>query len=156
MPKKANLFDSYGVTTFCEDIRAEVGGKYTFVGVFASELALPRFPIVLPKLSFHVVVVTNRIAGPIDIALHIYFPGDENGSPTYDIPAGVSEVDVSKEPSYDDPDVPNHLKMYQQVIFSPVRIQQEGLIKVRMKVNELYIKAGVLRVAKREAASEDF
>ncbi|NLM16742.1 MAG: hypothetical protein GX221_03365 [Candidatus Riflebacteria bacterium] len=35
---------------FCEDIRHEVGGKFTLVGVISNNLWTQEFPLVIPKL----------------------------------------------------------------------------------------------------------
>lgn len=43
--------DPYGITLFCDDIRAEVGGKLTYVGHYTGDLIVhSNAPAVLPKL----------------------------------------------------------------------------------------------------------
>ncbi|MGC2962940.1 DUF6941 family protein [Paraburkholderia graminis] len=39
---------------YCDDIRQEIGGKITFVGVYNAFLGVEEAPVVLPKLSIHV------------------------------------------------------------------------------------------------------
>ena len=36
-------------TTFCDDIRQEIGGKLSYMGVYSSDLYVGGFPITLPK-----------------------------------------------------------------------------------------------------------
>jgi hypothetical protein len=38
---------------YCDDIRQEIGGKITFVGVYNGFLRVEESPVVLPKLSIH-------------------------------------------------------------------------------------------------------
>ena len=48
----------YVHATYCDDIRQEVGGKLTLVGVYNGSLLVPSFPVVLPKLCLALQVVT--------------------------------------------------------------------------------------------------
>ncbi|WP_295433096.1 hypothetical protein [uncultured Thiodictyon sp.] len=45
-------------TLFCDDIRHEVGGKLSFIGVYSGGLIVPAFPVTLPKLCLSVRIVT--------------------------------------------------------------------------------------------------
>lgn len=45
-------------TLFCDDIRHEVGGKISFIGVYSGGLFVQAFPVTLPKLCLSVKVVT--------------------------------------------------------------------------------------------------
>jgi hypothetical protein len=44
---------------FCDDIRQEVGNKFSFMGIYTSELTVPG-PVLLPKLCISVKVVTDK------------------------------------------------------------------------------------------------
>lgn len=47
----------YGTVLFCDDVRQEMGGKVSLVGVYNREMAfLPGtlFPVTLPKLGVHI------------------------------------------------------------------------------------------------------
>ena len=45
-------------TLFCDDIRHEVGGKLSFIGIYSGGLFVPAFPVTLPKLCLSVKIVT--------------------------------------------------------------------------------------------------
>ena len=45
-------------TIFCDDIRHEVGGKLSYIGVYSGRLFVSKFPITLPKLCLALNVVT--------------------------------------------------------------------------------------------------
>lgn len=53
-------------TLFCDDIRHEVGGKLSFIGVYSGGLFVPAFPVTLPKLCLSVKIVTPADA-PIKV-----------------------------------------------------------------------------------------
>ena len=44
-------------TLFCDDIRHEMGGKLSFIGVYSDSLFVNAFPVTLPKLCLFVKVV---------------------------------------------------------------------------------------------------
>lgn len=48
-----NLF-----TLFADDVRQEVGNKLTIVGIYQSQMLVPRFPLVLPKLAIVMAATT--------------------------------------------------------------------------------------------------
>lgn len=45
-------------TIFCDDIRHEIGGKLSYIGVYSGRLIASEFPITLPKLCLALNVVT--------------------------------------------------------------------------------------------------
>jgi len=45
-------------TLFCDDIRHEMGGKLSFIGVYSGGLFVHAFPATLPKLCLSVRIVT--------------------------------------------------------------------------------------------------
>jgi len=53
MDRKAHAF-------FCEDIRQEVGGKCSYMGVWGPAVIVPQLPFTFPKLCVAVRVVTSR------------------------------------------------------------------------------------------------
>lgn len=47
------------VAQYCDDVRQEVGNKYSLMGCYGAELFVPSFPVVLPKLCAQVKVLTS-------------------------------------------------------------------------------------------------
>ncbi len=45
-------------STFCDDIRQEVGGKLSFIGIYSTTLIAQEFPVTLPKFCVSIVVVS--------------------------------------------------------------------------------------------------
>ncbi len=46
-------------TIFCDDVRNEVGGKLSYMGVYSGTLLVTEFPIVLPKLCVALTAITS-------------------------------------------------------------------------------------------------
>ena len=53
------------IAQFCDDVRQEVGNKFSLMGCYGTDLYVPAFPITLPKLCAFVHVRTDR-AHPFD------------------------------------------------------------------------------------------
>lgn len=45
-------------TLFCDDIRHEIHGKVSFIGVYSSKMFVASFPVMLPKLCLSIKIVT--------------------------------------------------------------------------------------------------
>jgi hypothetical protein len=54
-------FETHLTTIYCEDLRHEVGGKITLVGVYNNICGVESFPVTLPKIA-----VMLRLVGPAD------------------------------------------------------------------------------------------
>ncbi|KAB2843437.1 MAG: hypothetical protein F9K47_06940 [Burkholderiales bacterium] len=65
----------YLQTVFCDDIRHEVAGKLSYIGVYGPQLFVPSFPITLPKLCLTVRVVTPA-AQPFRVLTFRILKGD--------------------------------------------------------------------------------
>jgi hypothetical protein len=138
--------ERYGFTTFCDDIRNEVDGKVTYVGVYDGTMifAVP-FPVQIPKLG----VSSTLILMPDDdlgYEFHVYLPGDLEGSPSVKSPAATSPIEKPQLPEMiagDD----FRIAIKFNVVFSPMVLTKEGLIEVRAVNKKGYMRVGRLRVS---------
>jgi hypothetical protein len=48
------------IAQFCDDVRQEIGNKFSLMGCYGADLYVPAFPITLPKLCVFVHVRTPR------------------------------------------------------------------------------------------------
>lgn len=48
------------IAQYCDDVRQEVGNKFSLMGCYGADLYVPAFPITLPKLCVFVHVRTTR------------------------------------------------------------------------------------------------
>ena len=68
--------DAYGYTVFCDDIRVEVGNKFTFVGVYPGQFVLyaDALPVAIPKLAMSVNYRQRYDKVIFPVQLRIFFP----------------------------------------------------------------------------------
>jgi hypothetical protein len=138
-----------GYTIFCDDVRHELGGKITLVGVYRSEMLVHgKLPIVLPKLGIAILLQTP-VEGPFQrLKLMIYMPGDDEKAPSF---SGELELAQQQAPS-DVSEADDHwLAVNSEIVLSSVKIKQEGYIRVLAVADGEPIRIGALRV--REATA---
>jgi len=142
----------YGYTIFCDDIRQEVGGKITFVGVYSGTMFIHgEFPVTLPKFAFGISLMQRREILEPNIQLQIFLPGDAEDSPS--IGGHISETvegAVGAEAARpvegrwgDEPIVAMHMNL----IAAPLVIKESGIMKVRAVRRGDSIRLGSIRIA---------
>src|SRR5262245_26134847 len=126
-----------GYTLFCDDIRLEVNGKYTLVGVYGADLIVSAsLPLILPKLGLLIHWTKPYDEHPEAVELVIYMPGDPDDSPSHRIPVSIESAEqFKKKNEYPDADTPieeRRIGMTINLVFSPIELKKEGVLKVRM------------------------
>lgn len=66
------MSDRWVSAIYCDDLRHEIGGKVSHMGVYASEMVLPRFPFTLPRLVAMVRLRTPLGHAPEKVRFAIY------------------------------------------------------------------------------------
>jgi hypothetical protein len=143
----------YGFTIFCDDIRQEIGGKFTYVGVYRGLMFIQgSFPVVLPKLCLAVTFLQRRDILIANVGIRIFLPG-ETDTPSIQadfqesqegIVAEQTAAEVSGLPKAHDP---SFVELHAKTILSPFAITQAGDVRVRaLRDGNLY-RLGGLRVA---------
>jgi hypothetical protein len=140
-------FDPFALTTFCDDIRYEVGGKYSLIGIYRDDIVFQgvTFPAALPKLALSVTLILHpsHPVRPMDIRISL--PGDPEDAPQF-----VARIDahVDAEP---DASADKRRFLNFHFILAPVTLKEAGSIKVRLHQENQIIKAGTLAVRSVEA-----
>jgi hypothetical protein len=135
-----------GVTTFCDDIRFEQGNKLSLMGCYDREMLIyGALPTVLPKLGFLVQLrLPSGHASPSRLA--IYLPGNDD-KPAFEMDLGAaSEDNIEKSKAPPLPGTTNILATNVPVLLSPLPIECDGLIKVRVQCGSETIKCGTLAI----------
>jgi hypothetical protein len=146
--------DAWGTTLFADDIRFEVAGKYSVIGIYNIDMVLPivSFPVSIPK--FCVLVKYQEIKGAFkdDIVVKIYFPGDPKDNPSFTntIPKETRET-TDAAPTLEEGEE-RILNITLPIIFSPLTIKEEGIIKVRVECGGNTIKLGRLVIRAVDSA----
>lgn len=145
-----------GHVVFCDDIRQEASGKATYVGVYGQTMLLHRRPpFVLPSFAFAATYMERPGESADPVYLRVYFPGESDDEPSYEMKLPMEEARASKPPEgSDDPVLVVSVKAVRP---TPI-INQTGLIRVRAVRGDEYLSLGHLRVelsAKAKALEVD-
>jgi hypothetical protein len=138
----------FGYTIFCDDIRQEVAGKSTLVGVYGPEMTVfGTLPTHLPKLALSITYAERIGESDEPLELRVYMPGDADDAPTLSAP--VPDEMLAKFRGMVPPDdlAGEPLTMLTlQLAFSPILLKQEGAVRVRMIRGNAEIRLGSLRI----------
>jgi hypothetical protein len=138
---------SWGTTIFCDDIRTEVEGKITLVGIYPADMLVHvPFPLVIPKFGMWVryFEVPGSLTG--DGKLYVWLPGDEKASIEADIPMEQLRSSTAPNPDRDDPDMDLWVHLQMPILLAPLILKQPGRIKVRLHFGETAVRLGTLPV----------
>ena len=136
----------FGYTIFCDDIRHEISGKTTFVGIYAGEMILHvPLPAIYPKLCLAIHYTERPGESTEPVRIEVSLPGDE-----IDKPAIVADLPIDQmrnrpppsDPGADDP----RLGVQFHMGLTPLQILKEGRIKVRAIRGEDVIRLGSLLI----------
>jgi len=141
--------EAFGYTIFAEDLRTELNGQITLVGVFASSISInSTFPIILPKLVFVVVFSQLKSKFNPDLKVKILLPGETDESKSFEYTINEIERDIRNE-KINDENIGNS-KLYVEcrinILAVNLQINQPGIIRVRVKIGDDVYKVGALNV----------
>lgn len=113
---------------YCDDIRNEVGNKYSYMGIYTRELTIPNAPILLPKLCLAVKVVTD-VNDPFESVMVqvIKVRGHEV---TELVSTGTISLPPPTELSGLDDDT-TRISFEMQFVLSPFQIDEESTLRVK-------------------------
>jgi hypothetical protein len=154
--------EPFAVSIFCDDIRQEIGGKLSFMGVYYGAMYVPQFPIILPKFCVNVTFYEPKNMAEVRVSpviIRVFMPND-----TDDTPSITGEVRSIKEmigllPPSELPiekDVPQLAIANAMFIQSPLVVQEPGRVRVRCEYPDgTILKAGSLRVERQPGQPTD-
>jgi hypothetical protein len=152
--KKVPIPNKYGLTVFCDDIRNEVDGKVTHVGIYNGNMIFGvPFPVTMPKLGISVTLILAPDEDA-NYSFQVYLPGDQEGMPTiiFDAPGeAIRDSFPMSEMAEHDP----RFAIKVNGIFSPLVLSQEGYIEVRAVKGDEYLRVGRLKVSSVAVSSSD-
>ncbi|HEY1543185.1 MAG TPA: hypothetical protein VGG01_12310 [Xanthobacteraceae bacterium] len=144
--------DVYGFTEFCDDVRQEVGGKFSYIGVYGGNMFIHGpFPITLGKFCLAITLMQLREGFEPNIGLKIFLPGDSEDAPSIDAEfqetkeGAIAEQTAAQAAGLPKPDF-SFVAMNTKLIFSPFTINQPGDMRVRAVRRGELIRLGGLRI----------
>jgi hypothetical protein len=148
-----------GFTIFCDDIRGEVEGKTSLIGIYDAAMFIHvAFPARLPKFGFHIQIyepanLESERDFPVEI--NIYLPGDEEGRPSLsaELPANpeAARSELAKKLG-EHPTGKRSLlaRITFNWIVSPLVLKEPGVIRVFANYKGDSLRCGSLRVIPAE------
>ena len=139
--------DFFGHAIFCDDIRMEVDGKITYVGVYATNTMLIRaaFPASLPKFCIGMFFNQKAELFKPKLGIRIFLPQDTDDAAS--IQAEFAGQ-LLGEP------LPR-VQIMANATFGPFTIEKPGEIRVRILRESVLHRIGTLRVLPHPEASAD-
>lgn len=139
-----------GFVTFCDDIRHEVTGKMTLVGVYNGQMIVGgTLPITLPQIC---AVITFRFlppSEPMKLAIKVFMSGQDEPlfmMETEINPAEAETAVTEVVPSEDDP----HKITFARMVITPqiqgLMITEACTLKVRAYIGDDEIRLGALPI----------
>jgi hypothetical protein len=146
--------EPYGSTVFCDDIREELHGKLSIIGVYRSGMIFwSPLPALLPKLGIFVTGVFPIGYNVSNPRILVFLPG-EFETPSYAFQLnwkGSGEGLLPDKNMF--PDALGVFWFNQHLIMGSVQIKQAGYIRVRMICDDKIIRIGSLYVQERPVPS---
>jgi hypothetical protein len=130
-------------TIYCDDVRAEIGNKLSFMGVYGSNLLLSDFPAALPKFCAVMSLYLPVDAQANAISFSLCKDGEEIGR-TEVPPAGVREAATRPRAFGDEMRI--SIRFIAQL--APLRFERPGRLEARALVDGETIAGGTLIVEK--------
>lgn len=142
----------FALTTFCDDIRYETGGKFSLIGIYHETLFFPgsEIPVTINRLALSITFVEDPSTLIGDIDVHLLLPGDLREKPSF-----AFKIEPHEDQQV--PDDPEGMRrsLNFHVMLGPLRIRESGLIKVRLINKGRRFRAGALRLRPSQGSSAE-
>ena len=132
---------AYGTTTFCDDIRKEVGGKRSFIGVYNTNLVTKSAaPVVVPQLGISMLLIIPggyKKTESAEVIFKVFMESDTQRRQLFE--SATRQVRMTKDPE-------RISKAGADVVVQPLVLEADCLIKARAYLDGEEIKLGSLVV----------
>jgi hypothetical protein len=129
--------ERYGYTIFCDDIRAEDGGKLSFIGCYnAAMFTSSAFPIKLTKLCVHMHIFSRPSQPYKSVMARCYLPGQAAplADEAIDVPSLVDQETLLASLPKDSTNHP-YIVVAASLVFAPLEITEPGPMHIRALIN---------------------
>jgi hypothetical protein len=141
--------EAYGYTIFCDDIRVEIGGKLTYVGVYTGPMLVPTFPFTLQKLALSIVYFQKR-QNIVPFQLLVFLPHDAEERPSATFGTDENEfwaaIGTAEDVAITSGREPVYATAHLQLTLNGLNLVQPGNIRVRATRADKLIRLGILQV----------
>lgn len=132
------------VTQFCDDVRYEVGNKYSLIGCYGDEMIVDKLPALLPKLCVQIRAFTTTDKVFTKLVLRAFL-GEEM--------IAEANIEFGKVSADDAPADATRMGIMTFMFFSPLGITEPSLLRIEAETEDGVLSGGKLRI--RERTTED-
>lgn len=131
------------VTQFCDDVRYEVGNKFSLIGCYSDELIVEKLPVALPKLCVQIRSLTP-LDKPFMKLIIRALVGDEV--------IAEAELNPDKDLAAAAPPDATRMGLTTFMCFAPLGITEPTVLRIEAETEEGVIKGGRLAIRERQAS----
>jgi hypothetical protein len=130
---------------FCDDIRQEVGGKLTLVGVHPGDFIVEgEFPAVIARFAIQVMFIESMETAVGPLVIKVFGPASDGNEVIAEQSLPPDRNDIATASTGGNEYVYNYVSFR----LSPLVVQKEGAIKVRAYKGTEEIKLGAITFCK--------
>jgi hypothetical protein len=147
MPVGPNL--PYGSTIFCDDIREEVGGKRSLMGIYGGDMVIGEGPpATIPSLVAQITWLCSKDMFPEKLEFRIYRDSEEDREILFSAEIEPRNLPVPPDPVPDkhDPESPNFAIFMFMARFNNLEFTGPCRLRVRALVDGIEHRIGALNV----------
>jgi hypothetical protein len=144
--------DRWLSATYCDDIRAELGGKFSFMGIYMSKMYVDRFPFALAKFCVAIRATTSADHPFPGLRIRIMLNDDVIAESEF----AASDLKASEtNPASAEHDAANKRNtMMSFLTFAPLVIEKPCILRVRADTDSGELKASALSIELRPTVTE--
>ncbi len=137
---------------YCDDIRPELGGKTSFMGVYNDDIAFPQFPSTLQKLCAHVKLRMPYVEPPKHEVRIVLLNGEQVLA---EAKIDEAALEAAPMPMPDEKIAAEDRSLVLAMVFviSPFQVDGPMIIRLRAYVDGEEVKGNGLRI--RAATAEE-
>ncbi|MNF75082.1 hypothetical protein D3C84_571360 [compost metagenome] len=119
----------FAYSTICDDVRQEVNGKMSYMGVYQGNMLCQEFPLQLPKLCIGITVVTP-IERPFE---SLNFKGSFDGELLFEMSLAKDQIDTALEATVAFRPADAKFRTIQvMMVMSPIAFSKAGEFKIEV------------------------
>jgi hypothetical protein len=134
-------------TIFCDDIRYELGGKLSYIGVYSGHLFVPEFPVILPKLCLSLSVITPASQPFRKLELRIFKDDEQLAEGVVDEAQLSETIEAATDENGNSATETRVQVLNSLFVFSPFQIDGPCRLRVRVVTESEELKGLSLSIA---------
>ncbi|PUA17300.1 hypothetical protein C7W93_15340 [Glaciimonas sp. PCH181] len=127
---------------YCDDIRLEIGGKQSYMGVYNTDLLAHAFPLQMPKFCAQVMLTLPTLEAPKNLRVLLLYNDQTLSEITLDEATLGSQLIPEPDPETLPED--QRLGINFSFVFAPLLIETASRIKLRAYIDGEEIKGNTL------------